>query len=193
VEWERLGSALERVVSLGVDVSVDTWNPEVMRRSISAGATIMNAADGMQGVEMMNVAAATGVRVVVPFILGEDPKAMSLTQGDPWETMIPWFRQRIEALEAAGIRRECLILDPGTGFGPADWQWEERRKYQEAIYSRLDELRVFELPIYVALPWKFDGGRLELLDMALTAGIDFGRVHHPRFVRERCDILGLSV
>ena len=73
-------------------------------------------------------------------------------------------------------------MDPGTGFGPANWEWEDRYQYQERIYSNIDELKVFGLPIYVALPWKFEDGRRHLLEILLENGFDYGRTHLPKKV-----------
>ncbi|SVD97660.1 uncharacterized protein METZ01_LOCUS450514, partial [marine metagenome] len=47
-EWSRLEHILPRLATLGVDVSIDSWRPEVIRRALEAGATVINAADGMQ-------------------------------------------------------------------------------------------------------------------------------------------------
>ena len=82
-------------------------------------------------------------------------------------------------MEKSGIKQQQLILDPGTGFGPADWAWEERQQFQEKIYRNLERLRVFGLPVYIALPWKMEEGRRELLDILLEVGFDYGRTHIP--------------
>ena len=54
-------------------MSVDTWRPEVLRRALQAGATVINAADGMQTDEMWQVAAEFDVPIVVPFLSGPEP------------------------------------------------------------------------------------------------------------------------
>lgn len=191
-EWARLEGAIDQIATLDVELSVDTWNAEVMRRSLACGATILNAADGLQDAEMIALAASSGADVVLPFLSGPDPKAMVFVQGDPYDTILPWFEQRIAVLAEAGVRRDQLILDPGTGFGPADWAWEDRAAYQELVYGGLGKLSAFELPTYVALPWKFDGGRMELLDLLLTVGFDYGRTHLPAAILDRQRELGLA-
>ncbi len=150
-----------------------------MARALAAGANFMNAADGMQDPAMIEVAAGSDCQVILPFILGTDPKAMKLVSGDPFETMLPWFERALTRLAAAGIAEERIIVDPGTGFGPADWEWQDRHRYQLAVYSGLDRLRIFGLPIYMALPWKLEDGRRELLDILLTVEFDYGRTHDP--------------
>ena len=56
-EWAAIEGILPVVASFHVPVSVDTWRPSVMRRALAAGATWMNAADGLQNPEMLAVAA----------------------------------------------------------------------------------------------------------------------------------------
>jgi dihydropteroate synthase len=184
-EWSRLDGKIQALAGLDIELSVDTWKPEIMRRALDAGANFMNAADGLQNPEMVALAADRGVPVVVPFISGVDPKALAFVEGDPLDTIMPWFEATLERIISAGVSESQVIIDPGTGFGPADWAWEDRRRYQEAVYSDIDRLRVFGMPIYMALPWKFDGGRLELLDILLKVGFDYGRTHRPDFVLAR--------
>lgn len=178
-EWDRLDGKVQALAALGVDLSVDTWQPEIMARALNAGANLMNAADGMQNPAMIEVAASGNCQVILPFISGADPKAMELVTGDPYETILAWFEEALERLSVAGIGQERIVIDPGTGFGPSDWDWQDRYRYQLAVYSGLDKLRTFGLPVYVALPWKMDGGRRELLEILLTVGFDYGRTHLP--------------
>ena len=102
--------------------------------------------------------------------------------------MVSWFDERLKQMNTYGIRQRCY-LDPGTGFGPAHWDWEIRAEYQRKIYSGLDRLRIFDLPIYVPVPWKQTEDRMELLDIALSHNIDFARSHYPAQVRERHNAL----
>lgn len=190
-EWARLDGKIQAIAAMGVELSVDTWQPEIMRRALDAGANFMNAADGLQNPAMIELAADRGVPVILPFISGVDPKAMSFVEGDPIDTILPWFEQRLADLTARGVAESQLIVDPGTGFGPADWAWEDRRRYQEAVYSQLDRLRVFGMPIYMALPWKMEDGRRDLLDILLRVGFDYGRTHFPDQVLARKAELGL--
>jgi len=178
-EWSRLEGKIEALSSLEIELSIDTWNPEIMNRALDAGANFMNASDGLQNPLMVDLAAERQVPVVLPFLNGNDPKSLEFVSGDPLETILPWFDETLTKLEKSGIKQQQLILDPGTGFGPADWAWEERQQFQERIYRNLERLRVFGLPIYIALPWKMEEGRRELLDILLEVGFDYGRTHIP--------------
>ena len=51
------------------------------------------------------------------------------------------------------------------------------------MYENLDALRVFGLPIYIALPWKETAQHDELLEIVVRQQPEFGRVHYPAKVR----------
>ena len=183
-EWERLDGKIQAIAELGVELSVDTWKPEIMARALEAGANFMNASDGMQNPEMVEIAVSSGVPVVLPFLSGEDPKSLEFVTGDPIEVIVQWFEKSLDELDKKGLKKNQLILDPGTGFGPANWDWKDRFKYQECVYSNLDQLKTFGLPVYVALPWKFEDGRKDLLEILLKVGFDYGRTHLPERILE---------
>ncbi len=187
-EWAILEAPLRAITALGVTVSVDTWQVETAERAFDAGASVLNAADALQDDAMLEFAAERECDVVLPFMLGPDPRHLKHVEGDPVEVMVSWFGERLKQMERFGIRERCY-LDPGTGFSPANWDWEERSEYQRKIYGGLDRLRQFDLPIYVPVPWKQTDDRLELLDIALRHDVDFARAHHPAQVRARHDAL----
>lgn len=187
-EWAILEAPLKAIVELGVTVAVDTWQVETARRAFDAGASVLNAADALQDTAMLEFAAERECDVVLPFMLGPDPRHLKHVEGDPVEVMVSWFADRLAQMERYGIAQRCY-LDPGTGFAPPHWDWDDRAEYQRKIYSGLDRLRVFDLPIYVPVPWKQTADRLELLDIALSHNIDFARSHYPAQVRERHDAL----
>jgi dihydropteroate synthase len=191
IEWQRLEHIVPALVALGVEVSVDTWRPEVATRALAAGASVLNAADGMQNAAMWEVAAEHDVQIVVPFLSGPDPRSMTMVDSDPVETIIGFFEARLDDADRYGLRHRC-ILDPGTGFAPPNWPWEQRYLYQKEVYTRLGELRRFDLPLYVALPWKRTAQHDELLEIVVRQQPEYGRVHHPERVRAIEAELGLT-
>lgn len=182
VEWARVEHLIPALATLGTELSIDSWRPEVVSRALQAGATMINAADGMQRDEMWQVASDFDVPIVIPFLSGPDPKRMTKVSSDPIEAMTDFFRTRLSDADRFGARTRCII-DPGTGFAPPEWPWEERFVYQKYVYSNLDELRRFGLPIYIALPWKDTAQHDELLDIVVQQRPDFGRCHYPAKIR----------
>ena len=193
-EWARLDGKVRALAELCADrgavLSVDSWQPEIMRRALDCGATMINAADGLQNPAMVRLAVEHDVPVVVPFVWGADPKASRRVDGDPVETICGWFRRSFGRWEEAGIDRSRLILDPGTGFGPPDWEWDDRYRYQKRVYENLDALRAFGLPIYLPLPWKQTAQHDELLEICIRTGFDYGRCHRPERILEAIERLG---
>lgn len=182
VEWARVEPIIPVLTELGVDISIDSWRPEVVSRSLQAGATVINAADGMQSDAMWRVASDFDVPIVVPFLSGPNPREMDRVRVDPIELMVEFFEERLRMADGFGLRSRCII-DPGTGFAPSDWPWEDRFVYQKRVYSNLDVLRCFGLPIYVALPWKETPQHDELLDIVVQQRPEFGRAHYPARIR----------
>jgi dihydropteroate synthase len=181
-EWERLEPLVPALAALGVPLSVDTWRPEVARRALAAGATVVNAADGMQTAEMWDVAAEFGAPIVVPFLSGPDPRHMQLVDRDPIAMITTFFEARLADADRYGLRSRC-ILDPGTGFAPPNWPWEQRYEYQKYVYSNLAALRTFGLPLYIALPWKETVQHDELLEIVIAQQPEYGRCHYPAKIR----------
>jgi dihydropteroate synthase len=184
LEWEDLAEPLRAVSSLGVDVSVDTWQVATARRALDAGATVLNAADALQNDDMIELAAEREVPVVLPFMLGPDPRHLKHVEGDPVAVMVDWFDLQLRRAAQYGIR-DRLMLDPGTGFAPPHWDWNDRYQYQKAIYSGLDRLKQFDLPIYVPVAWKQTPDRLELVDIVLEQDVEYARAHLPAQIRAR--------
>ena len=95
-EWARVDTVINSVAKLGVEVSIDSWRPEVVERALQAGATVINAADGMQSERMWEVASNFNVPIVVPFLSGQNPREMSIVKTDPIKAMKDFFSHRLE-------------------------------------------------------------------------------------------------
>jgi dihydropteroate synthase len=191
VEWARLADLVPALAALGVPLSIDTWRVEVARRALDAGATVLNAASGMQDDDMWAVAAERDVAVVLPFLSGPDPRSMARVERDPIDAMVEFFDDRLAQADRFGMRSRC-ILDPGTGFAPPNLPWDERYVYQKHVYTHLDSLRRYGLPLYIALPWKRTAQHDELLEIVVRQQPEFGRAHHPGHVRQVERSLGIG-
>lgn len=180
-EWERLEPFVSLLAGYGKPLSIDSWRPAVVRKALEAGATWINAADGLQSEEMLVVAAEFGCPVVLPFLSGPDPLRLARVTGDPVEAIVEFFTAMLARCDRYGVRRQ-VVIDPGTGFAPHDWPWEERFVYQKQVYGNLGALRVFDLPLYIALPWKDTAQHAQLMEIIVAADPEYGRVHYPHQV-----------
>jgi dihydropteroate synthase len=61
---------------------------------------------------------------------------------DIMQDILAFFGRSLKIAEAAGIAGGQIVLDPGIGFGKTQEQ-------SMAVLARLDELRVFGLPLLV--------------------------------------------
>lgn len=181
-EWSRVETAIGLARERVGDVSIDSWRPEVVRRALEAGANVINAANGMQDDTFWELAAEFEAGVVVPFMNGPNPFELTHVVGDPIDAMLDYFTARLEQADRFGVRKRVL-LDPGTGFGPDGWAWEDRYHYQKHVYSNLGRLRVLDLPLYIPLPWKRTAQHDELLEIVLAQRPDYGRAHYPSHIR----------
>jgi dihydropteroate synthase len=190
-EWQRIAEIVPALAALDVPLSVDTWSPQVARRAIEAGVTVLNAADGMQTDEMWAVAAEFDLPIVVPFLSGPNPREMQHVATDPIDTLVEFFEARLADADRFGMRHRCIV-DPGTGFAPSNWPWEDRYLYQKIVYTNLSELRRWGLPLYIALPWKDTPQHWELMEIVVRQQPEYGRVHYPAQVRAMERKLGLA-
>jgi dihydropteroate synthase len=138
-----------------VPVSADTFQPEVARLALEAGAVAINDIGGGSPA-MFGLAAASGCGLVLMHIEGP-PREERPTPGygDPVAHIRSWFEDRLEAAREQGVAAEQVALDPGLDF---DLGVEDDLR----VLARLEELRVAERPLYVSLSRKdFLGAVLE--------------------------------
>lgn len=181
-EWDRVEPAIAAATERTDHVSIDTWRIDVARAAFEAGVTTLNVANGMQDEAFWELAAEFETTIVVPFMNGPNPHELQHVPGDPIEFMLDYFGDRLKVADRYGVRDRCLI-DPGTGFGPHGWAWEDRYHYQKAVYQGLHRLRVLGLPLYIPLPWRETDQHTELLEIVLAQRPEYGRAHYPARIR----------
>ncbi len=109
-EWRRVGPLLEALAGLA-PLSIDTTKAEVARRSIGAGATILNDVRGLDDPELAAVSGDFWATVVM-HSRGTPETMGGLTEyGDLVADVRDQLLER-----AARARSERVILDPGIGF-----------------------------------------------------------------------------
>ena len=100
-------------------ISVDTTKAEVAETAIAAGADIINdISAGRFDTRMLPFAARSGAGLILMHMQGT-PKTMQINPHyeDVLEEVKSFLRERIEAAESFGVKRERIIIDPGIGFG----------------------------------------------------------------------------
>jgi dihydropteroate synthase len=118
-ELRRVLPVVERVASrLPLMISVDTSNPELMRRAGSAGAHLINDVRALRSPGALEAVAAGTLGVCLMHMQGE-PATMQLAPHyqNVVEEVKEYLAERLYRCAGAGIARERLCVDPGFGFG----------------------------------------------------------------------------
>lgn len=120
-EIKRTVPVIKAIRDAGITtpISIDTRKAKVAEAALAAGANMVNDVTAMRfDPDMISVVAAADVPVCLMHSQGR-PETM---QDDPHYADVAFdvfdhLAERVAAAEAAGIRRENIITDPGIGFG----------------------------------------------------------------------------
>jgi dihydropteroate synthase len=117
-----VGDEIDRVVpviaairaSSDVVISVDTFQPEVARRSIEAGADLINDTTGLRDPEMAAVIADSAAGVVITHSLAQPRTAYARpAYQDVVAEVSDFLTTQANAAIEAGIPADRIIVDPG--------------------------------------------------------------------------------
>lgn len=157
-EWERIAEVVAELARRGVCVSVDTRHADVAKRAVEAGASIINDVSGFRDPAMVEVACACDAGLVVMHMKGE-PATMQVdpTYDDVVAEVRDYLRERCAELEAAGVARERLCIDPGPGFGKTPKQTIElMRNIHELVHLGYPVLAAPSRKSYVGYAYRID-------------------------------------
>lgn len=116
-EIARLMPFLEKVVKNSpVPVSVDTFKAATARAALKAGAHILNDIWGLQYAAEPNEMARVAAEFDAPIVVMHNQEGTAYPDGII-EGVQEFFRNSIKIADAAGLKRENIILDVGVGFG----------------------------------------------------------------------------
>ncbi|MES2637923.1 MAG: dihydropteroate synthase [Myxococcota bacterium] len=115
-ERERVVRVIRALATHG-PVSVDTRRASVARAAVDAGATLINDVSGGADPAMLPFVATADCGIVLMHTRGEPDTMQRLAVYDDvcaevWAAL----DERVAAAEAAGIRAERIVVDPGIGF-----------------------------------------------------------------------------
>lgn len=185
-EERRVVPVVRALAQKGLTVSVDTRHAAIMQAAVAAGARIINDVTALAGdPDAERVAAKSGAAIVLMHMQGE-PQTM---QADPHYAdatldLIDYFAERLARLEALGVDRARISLDPGIGFGKKD-------PHNLLILNELAAFHGFGCPLTLGVSRKSFIGRLSrgekpkdrmagsvaIASLGLAQGIQIVRVH----------------
>ncbi|HLU46851.1 MAG TPA: dihydropteroate synthase, partial [Planctomycetota bacterium] len=139
-----------------VAISIDTRDPTVGQRALKAGADIVNDVSACAHPGWVPVLLDRPDVPVVLMHMRGTPETMQTMTSYPDGVLAEirrFFESRLDELEAAGIGRDRVILDPGIGFAKEAAQNLE-------VLGGLEELRSLGRPILVGASRKVFLGHL---------------------------------
>jgi dihydropteroate synthase type 2 len=198
-EIARIAPVVDALAAEGIPVSLDSCQRETQAYGLARGVAWLNDIRGFPEASLYPALAASQARLVVMHsIQSGQADRRAAPEGDIVDHISRFFEARIAALEAAGIARARLVLDPGMGFflGPTP-------AASLAVLARLGELKArFGLPVLVSVSRKSflraltgrapgEAGPASLAAELLAAqgGADFIRTHEPAPLRDGLAVL----
>jgi dihydropteroate synthase len=145
-EIDRIVPLVEAIhAGSDVVISVDTFNAEVARRSIRAGAAVINDTSGLWDPDMARVVADSDATLVLTHSLNPPrSEPPSPHYDDVVREVVEFLCDRVERAMAAGIPRERLVVDPGHHLN-------KNTLHTLEITRRLEEIVAIGLPTLVAV------------------------------------------
>lgn len=193
-ELDRVCPVIERLrQEVGVVLSVDTSQPQVMAESIRLGVDLINDVRALEVPGAAELVVRHGMPVCLMHMRGA-PRTMQ--QAPVYTDVVGEVRDflchRAAALVNSGLPRERILLDPGFGFG-------KRLEDNLRLMAHLECLASCGFPVLVgvsrksmigAVTGRDVGGRLAgSLGLAVLAGLKGARVLRVHDVAETVDAL----
>ena len=149
--------------SAGILVSVETYERDVARACLEAGASVLNLTGTQGDKELYQLVAANDAAVIICYVQGANVREVTdfdLTN-DPIPAMHEHFARQIDLATSAGVTR--ILLDPGLGFYYRNLQDSAVRvRHQMNVFLNTFRLRGLGFPICHALPHAFEFFREEV-------------------------------
>ena len=144
--------ALQEVTDL--PISIDTSKAVVMREAVSSGAAMINDVLALQEPGALQAVADLSVPVCLMHMQGR-PRSMQQKPSytDVVSDVSLFLQKRVAACVAAGIDRECIVIDPGFGFG-------KTHSHNIELLANLRQLQDLELPLLVGISRKSTLGEI---------------------------------
>ncbi len=100
-------------------VSIDTYRAGVATEAIAAGAGLVNDPSGLLHEDLAGVVAGSGVDLVLAYSRAVPKVRMTRDQlvDDPVADGVGFINERIAVLQAAGVDRSTVVVDPGPDLG----------------------------------------------------------------------------
>jgi dihydropteroate synthase len=152
----RLVPVVEALADAGVLVSTESYDTEVVRATLKAGAALVNLTGSADDDPVFELAAEHDAAVLLCHTEGPNPRDLEgadLT-ADPLPRMLDGFGRRLERARELGV--SALVVDPGAGFHfGVPLTPEERLAHQTRMLLHGFRLRRLGVPVCQSVPHGF--------------------------------------
>jgi dihydropteroate synthase len=166
-------------------ISVDTYKPGVARAARAAGADVVNSVWGASD-ELLDAVAELGM----PIVATHNQHGTDYSGGGVVDAVLAFLDDCATRAVLRGIARECVVLDPGIGFGKTADQ-------NILVLRDLERVAALGFPTLLGTSRKSTIGKLTgrapgervfgsvaATALAVEAGIDVVRVHDVAAARD---------
>jgi dihydropteroate synthase len=181
-EIDRVVPVVAALQGSGAVISVDTFDPDVARASILAGAHVINDTTGVHDPRMAEVVADSDATLVITHSLARPRTPYPAPRyGDVVGEVAEFLLARVERALAHGVPADRLIIDPGHDLN-------KNTLHSLELTRRLSEITELGLPTLVAVSNKdfigetLDRARDERVEGTLAAAV-FCILQGARIVR----------
>jgi dihydropteroate synthase len=127
----------------GTVISVDTFRPEVARRSIAAGAHVINDTSGLRDAAMAKIVAGSDASLIITHSLAP-PRGNHPSYVDVVAEVVDFLRDRVAFAIGCGVPAERIIIDPGFDL-------DKNTLHSLTLIRRLDEIAAIGPPLLAAV------------------------------------------
>ena len=162
-QMEKLLPVIKGLRQSGTVVSVETYEPSVIRSCLEAGAGVVNLTGAEHSEESFRFVAAHDAAVILCYVEGKNVREVGDfdLSGDPISHMKEHFERQIDTALRCGV--EKILLDPGLGFYYRNLQDSVVRvRHQMRMFLNTFRLRALGFPVCHALPHAFEYFREEV-------------------------------
>jgi len=195
---QRLLPVISQLASQGVIVSAETYDAEVAKACLEAGAKVLNLTGTIDSEAIYQHAAGHDAAVIVCYVAGDNVRDVGdiPLDDDPIPRMSDYFSREIETAERCGLTRG--FVDPGLGFYYRNLQDSSVRiRHQMKTFLNAFRLRELGWPVCNALPHAVEcfGDEVRSAEpffsvLAALGGTDLFRTHEVPCVRAVLKTLG---
>jgi dihydropteroate synthase len=154
---KQLVPVIEQLTTDSIPVSAETYEPEVVKACLKAGASVLNFTGTEHEEQILDLASEFDATVILCYVGGANVREITdleLDQ-DPIPRLQEYFAKRIDTALKHGVRN--IVIDPGMGFYYRNLVDPLTRvRHQTKVILNSFRLRELGYPICQALPHAFD-------------------------------------